>query len=237
MRYAILLMALALATPLAVTETQALGSALLSRVETGFSPDKADALLAEAALAPQPERDLYVGIIYHNLALAKPAAGYEEKAIERLRAAEVKGSQNENLARAYEGSCITLKAAGRDKQGDAAGATLLLEKGFALLDAAVKAEPNRIDLRFLRAENSVDVSASSPFSRVPEAKADCAVIQAHEAELSPAEAAALHLALGKIAQLERRVDLALREWERAVKLAPASPGAAEARKLISRYED
>lgn len=207
----------------------------LSELQTRFTVDRADYFLSLAERAGD-DRELVLGIVYHNLARSKGAT-YVAKAIKELSAARAGKGPRLALATAYLGSAITLDAGEKSKAGDVMKASLLLDQGFKLMDEAVALDPNSLDLRFLRAENSLEVSASSPFNRLSIARQDILRIGQAEKDLSPEARAAFHLLSAKAYIAEKRLNDGLKELEAAIKAAPQSSPGIEAARVLSRYEE
>ena len=206
---------------------------LVARALAAFDEKEAAALVKEADAEPEL-RDLVQGIVYHNLGVAKPSAN-ADKAIALLRA--VKARSDSPLCSAYLGSAITLKAGLLNAAKDAAGASALLDQGFALMDGAVAADPQDIGLRFLRAENSIEVSQGSPFDRGPIAAQDLKALKEKWEGLGPENRSRWHLLSARLSLLGGDAKTGLAELDLAVKAASSSPTALQARKLMARYAE
>jgi hypothetical protein len=213
---------------------------LASRAMAAWDAAAVAAVMRDAKNAEGIERDLALGIAYHNLAVSKPE-GNADEAIERLSAASASsasaGIETRAIALAYRGSALTLKASLLNEAKNVIGASALLGEGSDLMDEAARMAPGSLAIRFLRADNALSVTSSSPFDRSGVAEEDLDAIETRLEELSPGDRARWHILSGRLAVLRKDIRTAVARFEAAVKASPSSAEGKEARRLLARYAD
>jgi hypothetical protein len=208
-------------------------TALISRAAAVWTEKDAEAVIAAAARESPSAVDLVTGITRHNLAVADPSL-WAASAIQTLERCAKTGDP---IAMAYHGSALTIRAGMKSGKGDAAGASADLEAGFSLMDKAVRAAPNAIMLRFMRAENAASTSEQSPFPRWDVAAQDVAVIEKSAAALSAEDRAGLELLKARMALGRGDAGEGMRRLEAAIRTAPASRSAETARGMLAELEE
>ena len=141
------------------------------------------------------------------------------------------------VAKAYYGSLITLEAEQYAAQKDVLKALDLLSDGTKLMDTAVKMAPDVSDIRFLRMENSYEISQSSPLNRYKIMKQDIDWLDARKAGFSAAEQGVIELYKGLYYARAKKLDDALSAFDECINLSPGSPEAIEAQKQIAHYAE
>jgi hypothetical protein len=227
MKLAVLVMSFAVA-PALYGQT-----ALIAKAASAWTEADADAAINAASHEAPASAELVSGIVHHNLAVQNPSRWLARAIIELEKCAK----SGDPIASAYYGSALTVRAGALAAKGDQMGATADLDRGFALIDAAVRAMPGSLLLRLMRAENSVSTSEQSPFPRWSVAEEDISAVEASGAALSPEDRANLETLKARIALGRGDADSALRHLEAAIRTAPGSRAAAAARRLISDFED
>jgi hypothetical protein len=206
---------------------------IIAKAASAWTEKDAEAAISAAAREDPASVELVTGIVRHNLAVTDPGR-WAAAAIEALG----KSSKNGNpFAMAYHGSALTLRAGLKSGTGDVMGATADLDAGFALLDKAVRAAPDVLTLRFLRAENAASTSEQSPFKRWDVASQDVAVIEKSSRALSAEDRAGLELLKARISFGRGAVEEGLRSLEAAVRAAPSSKTADAARAMLADLEE
>jgi tetratricopeptide (TPR) repeat protein len=178
--------------------------------------------------------DLYVGIVYHNLAVDCPEK-YVDLAITHLKAAYEIGKNN--LALAYWGSALTIRAGMAAARKDLVSAAADLEQGVQKIDAALTNDAANIALRFLRIINSIKLKKNSPLNRLPLAKEDMRYLEAKYSVFNNSSKSLYKLCEGKIALAENRIQDALSCLEQAIQLNPQSAAAREAQAILAELEE
>ena len=176
---------------------------------------------------------LYSGIALHNS--SRTAADRLEEAEKLLN--NCYGKTKNALALGYLGSVKTMIAGNDSAAGNLLGATARLAEGLKLIDQAVLQLPDSMHLRFLRVFNGLDVTESSPASRVDIIREDITRLKQHSASFSVSDEAMLLLAMGRLALIEEEYDSAFDYLDRAVSTAPGSPSAAQADELLWALEE
>jgi hypothetical protein len=235
--FAVLVVAAALAAfaaPGASAESPATAaSEAVALAESAWTETEANAAIAAASRTAPASVELVTGIVRHNLAAANPKK-WAAAAVETLAKCAKGGDPT---AMAYYGSALTLRAGLSASTGDVAGATADLEQGFGFMDKAVRAAPDSIALRIMRAENAASTSEQSPFKRWDVAAADVAVIEKSGGTLSPENLAGLEVLKARIAFGKGDAEDGIRRLEAAIRTAPTSRAAEAARALLSELED
>ncbi len=189
---------------------------------------------AKWKLGTDPEAKLYAGIALHNLARINPGRWAKESA-EIL--ASYRGTKFQALAMAYQGSTLTLVASFYSVSGNLAGATAKLAEGFTLMDKAVKADGADATIRTMRAENGLEISETTPFSRTKEVGEDLKALSASVESMGPEAKSNYWLMSGRLCLLQKNVKAAMDFLYKAVSSAPDSPSARKAKILLARMED
>jgi tetratricopeptide (TPR) repeat protein len=141
------------------------------------------------------------------------------------------------VAKAYYGSLITLEAEQYAAQKDVLKALELLSGGTKLMDAAIKIAPDVSDIRFLRMENSYEISQSSPLNRYKVMKQDIDWLDARKADFSMAEQGVIELYKGLYFARAKKLDAAMDAFDECIRLSPGSPEAIEAQRQIAHYAE
>jgi hypothetical protein len=170
------------------------------------------------------------GILFHNLARMGDDT-YLERAVAELSEIE------DPVARGYLGSVRTLEGGVANDRGNVFAATRLVFQGFDLMDEAVEESPDSIVLRFLRAENGLEVSEGSPFKRYNVIQGDVEFLLDHP-ELSGGDGRA------HVLYLAGMVDLATGDLSSAIdwfaeidRVAPESEWASKAEVFLWDLEE
>jgi len=230
MKRAIILLALFLAT---AAMASALEDKLLEAALATDNPAKAEASMADFRARGGAKSDLYVGIVLHNMANAKPARA--EESVKLLKSYWERSG--DALALGYYGSAVTLQGSFLSSKGDMMGAAAKVDEGFKLLDKAVALAPSEANLRFLRAENGLGVAEGSPFKRYDIVQADLDALKVSFDAMGPAPRAHWLLLSGRLARAKGKLADAIRLYERTIKAAPDSGYAADARKRLAALEE
>ncbi|MFN3411370.1 MAG: tetratricopeptide repeat protein, partial [Exilispira sp.] len=173
---------------------------------------------------------LFVGIAYHNLALLD-SEKYSKLSIEWLE--KYKGSKFTYICMAYKGSAITLIANALSKKKDFIGASAKLNEGFKLLDKAVNLDPENIIIRFLRSENGMEITESTPFNRSKEVEQDLNFLSTKLTSLTSLSRAQYYLLLGRLKIYQKKIAEAIAALKMVIKEAPDSKYAKRARQLLA----
>lgn len=177
---------------------------------------------------------LFVGVAYHNLALID-SEKYSKLSIEWID--KYKGSRFASVALAYKGSAITLVANALSKKKDFMGAAAKLNEGFELLDKAIKIDPNNVTIRFLRAENGMEITQTTPFNRSKVVEEDLNFLTTKLNSFSSLQKAQYYLLLGKLKLFQKKISEAIAALKQVIKEAPDSKYAKTARQLLAKLED
>lgn len=183
---------------------------------------------------PQEVTDerLREGIRLHDAARDDPEANVA-KGKEILSALQ----ESSPLAKGYYGSIVTLEASLYARKKNGIKALALLGEGTKLIDKAVSFAPDLVDLRFLRMENSYEVSQGSPLNRYKAMKEDIDWLDGRKASLDPEWRGTLELYRGLYLAKARKIDEALAAFAECVALSPGSSEAELAKKQIARYSE
>ena len=229
-----ILVVLAAAMVMSVISTDALDrEGLIALAAESWSQAQAEAAIQRAQGSDPELVALVTGIVRHNLAVKDPGH-WAEAAIAAL---EPCAHGNDAVGLGYYGSALTLRARLASQKGDLIGATMGVQQGWAKLDDALKAAPDSLLLRFLRAENVISVGQSSPFKRWKVAEADLDRITGAQATLSLDERAHLELLRGRLALAKGDTNEGMRRMEAAIRMAPNSTAAADAKAALADYEE
>ena len=176
--------------------------------------------------------ELYSGIALHNI--CRDNSELQKKAIEILENSYKHSSSP--LALGYLGSVVTMQGGTASLNGNLITATTSLAKGISLIDEAISTQPDSVHLRFLRLFNSLDVSDSSPVSRMKEDESDIDWLSGHLNGVEKDEALLL-LARGRLALARGEYDDAFTFLEKTIMTAPGSTAAAQADDLLWLLEE
>ncbi len=198
---------------------------------------KAPALIARIKASGDPVAPLCEGIVRHNLGISDP-----QQVIAAVPLLEAYAKRiDDPLALGYWGSALTLRAASFSKKGDLLSASSLLVQGTKLVDQALAREPANPTLLFLRVENSLGVSESSPMKRWELVKTDlaslAALIAAKPADFAAIDQAHFDFLAGRLARDTGKLNSALTSFEKAIRDDPTSTYAAAARVELAKLEE
>ena len=141
------------------------------------------------------------------------------------------------IAMAYYGSLITIEAGVYAKNKNGIKALQLLKNGTALIDKAVASAPTLPGLRFLRMENSYEVSIGSPVNRYKIMKIDIDWLELRIKDFEPSYQGTIQLYKGLYLVKSRKVEEGLTAFDACIAISPESPEAIEAKKQIDRYAE
>lgn len=177
---------------------------------------------------------LYVGIAYHNLALID-SIKYASLSVSWL--SKYNGKKHISIATAYKGSAITLVANAYSKKNDFMTASAKLTEGFELIDKAIKMDPQNVIIRFLRAENGIEITETTPFNRSKEVEEDLNFLATKLSNFTNIQKAQYYLILGRLKLFQKKINEAIAALRQVIKEAPDSKYAQIARKILSKLED
>lgn len=207
---------------------------LLQKAQSFTSVAELQAMIPTVEKSKDPNKDLILGIIYHNLA----TAGQDQQLSKALKYTDDAFKKTKNpLAQAYYGSAITLEANVAYKKGDVATASAKLDQGSKIIDLAVQSSPNDIGIRMLRINNAISISEASPFNRYDVIRTDLAFMKTKLGSLPTDVKACYYYMSGKVAVKDKKIDDAIVFFEAAVKSAPTSVYAAQARKQLALFAE
>jgi len=170
------------------------------------------------------------GILIHNMCAAGKTGRIEEgkQILENIKSP---------LSQGYYGSIVTLEGGIASKNGNLLKATQKVQKGFDLIDAAVKNDPENITLRVLRLENSLGVVRGSPFKRDDVLTTDSTFLVG-KAAIQPAEVQAhIYYLAGDAAFEIGNLNDAFVYLENAIRSDPKSVYARKADDLLWQLEE
>ncbi|MCX8057852.1 MAG: hypothetical protein N3A58_00360 [Spirochaetes bacterium] len=177
---------------------------------------------------------LYTGIAYHNLAINN-SPKYSELAVSTL--SKYKGTKYKYLAMGYLGSSVTLVGNALAMKNNLIGASMKLSEGFKLLDESVKNDKDNLILRFLRAENGISITESTPFSREKVIEEDLNYIYSKFSSISNTSKAQYYLILGRLRIFQKKLKEGIKALKDCIAVAPDSKHAKVAKKILQKYED
>jgi hypothetical protein len=177
------------------------------------------------------DEKLREGIKLHDASRLDPAN------IEKGKAILESIQKDSPVAMAYYGSIITIEAGQYAKNKNGIKALELLGKGTGIIDKAVASTPNLPDLRFLRMENSYEVSIGSPVNRFKIMKTDIDWLDARKKDFTPALQGTIELYKGLYLVKSRKLEEGLSAFSACIAISPGSPEAIEAKKQIDRYAE
>jgi hypothetical protein len=185
---------------------------------------------AGAGLFADTQTDsLKEGIRYHDLARTNPDGN-----IEKGKALLAPLQKDNPLARAYYGSLITLEAGVYAKNKQGIKALFLISEGTKLIDDAVNKAPDLEDIRFLRMENSWELSQDSPIKRYKEMKIDIDWLDVRASQFDAKNRGVLDLYEGFYYLKAHKAAQAQDSFAACVSISPDSPEAVEANKQLER---
>ena len=204
----------------------------LTKVQGSYNEETGQKMIREIQGSSLSDRELYLGIIYHNLMDYDPDA-YLEPALDNLK----KASENSPLGLGYYGSVLTKQGGMASDNGNIFKASSLVEEGFRAIDKAVSLAPDDINLRILRMENGLSVSKASPFKRYDTVREDLAWMKPRLETLSPGLQVVYYYTAGEMAWLESDIDTALTCFNIVTETMPESPQADWAREYLNMLEE
>jgi hypothetical protein len=210
---------------------------MLDKVQSVNSPGEAELLIEAINSSNDPNRDLYLGILYHNSVMFAQGNNedYLEKALIHLKAAYEK--TQDSLALGYWGSLITLESGVAASNNNVIKAAVKLDEGSNLIDQAVEEDAENINLRMLRMNNAIAVSESSPFDRYDVVKDDLEYLKTVYASLSKSNRSMVKLIEGRLALHENRINDALLCFEESIREMPGSSYALQAENYLEELEE
>lgn len=188
--------------------------------------------ITSGLFAATPAEDLREGIKYHDLARTAP-----EGNIEKAKALLGPLQKDSAIAKAYYGSILTLEAGELARQKKGIKALTLIKEGTGLIDEAVAAAPDVIDLRFLRLINGYGLSEGSPVKRYKIMKIDIDWFNGRIAQFTKEQQGVIRLYTGLYYLKANQLDEAQAAFETCVMVSPDSAEAAEAKKQMARYAE
>jgi hypothetical protein len=210
-------------------------SPMIAKVQGSYSEPEGLALVSEISTIHDAQKNLYLGIVYHNIAnLDTPKKEeYVQKALSFLSPYNGKNA----IGTAYYGSAVTILGSVNSKKGNLIEALKNLNKGTKIIDAAVVMSPESIDVRIVRIQNAIGVSKASPVKRWTIARSDISYLLRKTRSMSPDLLANLYCSSGEVNIGEKKNAAAISDFCRAVETSPDSPGGKRARELLAKYGD
>jgi tetratricopeptide (TPR) repeat protein len=187
--------------------------------------------LSVATSFATPDPRLAEGIALHDAAMK------DSSKIEKGKEVLEPLIETSSVAKGYYGSLVTLEAGVYADKKNVIKAMSLLNKGSALIDAAVDSDPDNEDLRFLRMENAYEVSESSPLNRYKVMKKDLDWLDSRKASYDKAWQGVIELYKGMYLVKSKKIDEALDAFDACIAVSPGSPEAARAESEIDRYSE
>jgi len=187
------------------------------------------AVVCFAAPGSKVDPRLAEGIAFHNAAMKDPAN------IEKGKAALEPYIDSMPVAKGYFGSIVTIEAGVYAGKKNVIKAMSLLNKGSAMIDAAVEADPDNEELRFLRMENAYDVSEGSPLNRYKVMKKDLDWLDSRKGGYEPELQGVIELYKGLYLAKSKKIDEALDAFDACVAVSPNSNEAMRAQAEIAKY--
>lgn len=180
------------------------------------------------------DKNLYIGIIIHNLALS---GNYKfiDNGIEAL--SDYYERTHFALALAYKGSLKTLLASVYSKRGLLMDALKLLQEGLDCIDNAIKIEPDNIGLRFLRIESGFEISESSPVKRYEVIKKDLVFLSKRLNQLTYKQQATYYYFLGYYFYIMDDLNKAIKNFEYVCKNYSDTEYTIMAKKILFELEE
>ena len=208
---------------------------MIVKVQKNYSESAGMALLSEIIKSDLADKDLYSGIVYHNLANFSMAK--REEYVNRSISLLTKYKNTNPVGCAYLGSAITLMGSVNEKKKKVLDALKNLEEGAALIDAAVTKSPDDISIRMVRIQNAVGTSKGSPVKRWEIAHKDIVYLKTRESSLSPDFRAELYYNSGEVNIGEKKTAEAIKDYTASIKASPNSTAAAQSRKSLAKYSE
>jgi len=192
-------------------------------------------IVGGAVIADTPngsfDEKLREGIKLHNEARIDPSN------IEKGKTILASIQKESPVALAYYGSIITIEAGVYAKNKNGIKALELLKTGTDLIDKAVESAPTLVDLRFLRMENSYEISIGSPVNRYKIMKTDIDWLESRIKSFEPSFQGTIELYKGLYLVKSRKLEEGLSAFDACIAISPGSPEALEAKKQIDRYAE
>ncbi len=226
--YVLMLMLMVLNTAAAVAQS----TAHIEDAQNCWAMERGKNLIAKYEKLDDPFKGLYMGIVYHNLAVNNNKTALA-KALELTKKAVE--TTKHPLASGYYGSALTIQAGEFYEDGDMMNAMEKLQDGIAVMDDAVKQGPGNMGLRILRIENSLGLSNASPINRFDKIKEDLGFLKQRYETLPSRLKSFYHLYSGFTAKNDNNGDEAMISFEKAVKCSPQSGYAKTAKREIQLH--
>ena len=226
-----------LAAVFALTTTQLFAADMLPRVESNYNEAGGKALIVEIEKSNSADKDLYCGIVYHNLANGAAQIEQREEYATKAIALLSKYRDGDAVGRAYLGSVITIMGGVSASKKKLMDALKKLDEGAKLIDSAVEKSPENISVRMVRIQNAVGVSKTSPMKRWTVARTDVDFLKKNENKLNSTYKANLYYYSGEVYIGEKKTNEALKDYSAAVKFAPESVSGVLARKALAKYSE
>jgi len=226
-----------LAAVFALTTTQLFAADMLDRVQSDYSEAGGKALIAEIDKNGSADKDMYRGIVYHNLANGEDQTDKREEYVNKAIECLSKYRDGDAIGRAYLGSAITIMGGVSASKKKLMDAVKKLDEGAKLIDSAVEKSPENISVRMVRMQNAVGVSKTSPMKRWTVARGDVDFLKKKEDKLNNVNKADLYFYSGEVFIGEKKTNEALKEYSAAVKFAPESASGVLARKALAKYSE
>lgn len=169
-----------------------------------------------------------LGIIYHFQANESEKIDVEmiKKSYKTLKKVYRK-DKNNVYTLGYYGSITTMMALTTD---DGMRKSRYVKTGIRKMDKAIRMEPDNIDIRLLRGFSSVNLPKF--FQRARYTIEDLEYVIKKQSELSPEFKAKLYFNIGLAHEIMDNVELARKNWKKAVQVSPKSPFGKKARERI-----
>lgn len=170
-----------------------------------------------------------LGVHYHDLGVVGDSKAVEQG--EQLLKKALSLDPNNAYATGYYGSILSLKA--RDASMPWTKVKFA-KQGFEQLDKSIQMNPDDLDVRLIRAMNSYQVPKM--MSRLPLSIEDFEFIIKHKKfeSWTPDNRAFVYLHFGKALEKDEQHEKAKQMFELAIKEAPLSKSAQEAKKLVKK---
>lgn len=171
------------------------------------------------------------GIALHNASMKDPSN------IEKGKASLEPYIDSMPVAKGYYGSLVTMEASVYAEKKNVIKAMSLLNKGSAMIDKAVEADPDNEELRFLRMENAFDVSEGSPLNRYKVMKIDLDWLDSRKAGYESDLQGVIELYKGLYLAKSKKIDEALDAFDACVAVSPDSDEAKRAKAEMAKYAE
>lgn len=179
------------------------------------------------------EKDIATAVEYHNKARTA-GIEYGEKALALLKPY----CGTDSIASAYYGSTLTV-IAGIISEKNPIKALEYLQSGGEYMDKAVEMNPENPVVHFVRLENGIEVSRTSPIKRYSVIKKDFVwfIDDDNISSLGIEDQAEAYLYCGHLKLDEGDLDYALELYESSVDAAPESNSAKISAKMLDKYTE